>query len=109
MGSKRKHKPVKWTDEVLEQLRRRFRSYMLCGQFGVRFEEWDAMPPEARGAMEKAARELRVEFVVMLATALRSNAGLLKVASEIDGGESLVEFTLSEAVASYMARRGTRA
>lgn len=106
MGRQRKPRLVEpqVTEEALLALLEHYKSFMRCGQFGLSYEEWKALPPTAKAVAEKAARELEAEHAMNLAAALQSPEGALRVASEVDRGDGLVRFSLRQAVWSVVSR-----
>lgn len=85
-----------------------YKSFMRCGQFGISYAEWEDLPDFAKAAAEKAARELEAEHAMMVAAALQSPEGALRVGSEIDQGAGLVRHSLRKAVGDVVARMGGR-
>lgn len=110
MGSESESGPVEPSADELMEVYKLVRDYMLVNQFGgnVTLALWMRMPDYQKGAMIKSAQELRAELALQISMAIRSELGMLSVASEIDGGDRLVKHTLRTAVADYIARKARR-
>lgn len=71
------------------------------------WKEWCGMDVADRAAVIEAAEQLDVERVSLLAIALGQEGGLERVASKIDGGDSLVRNGLLRHVANALVRKRT--
>lgn len=91
------------SDDDLDLVIEKMREIVRAG-VSVTFEEYSALPDEAKAALILARQEDRAEMAAMIAHAASGPQGLALVMKAIDGGDRLAQLECESAVARHFAK-----
>lgn len=74
----------------------------------VTFDEWCDLDEDQKAALLIAAQRIETERIVQIATAVRSEMGILSVAKNLDGGDQWVRANIHRAIDRYASALGKR-
>lgn len=79
--------------------------FLRCGGI-FDYADFEEFSPEIIAALARASKEIDVEHALILAEAIRSADGALRVAAALDGGDGVVRSWLILATDRYLRKRG---
>lgn len=95
------------TDEQMLLLVQDFKGFLRVGH--VLHEEWEALDPQAKACLTKAAEELEAERMLNLIRGLSDPDEALRLTAPLDGGTTFVEAQLGKVVRNFLHKRAQRA